>query len=234
MNTEIIAHRGASALAKHENTLEAFEIAINLHCDFAEFDIRKTSDDVLIVFHDDAINDKAISSLTYEELNKEAAKDDYQVPLLKDVLKLCKNKIKLDIEIKETGYEKQIVDMVTHYISYDQFMMKSFIDKTVKLVHHIDPQIKVGLLLGVPKGSISRRFNEIFPLRRVKACKADFVSPNQKLVTSYYIKRMHKANKPIYVWTVNEPKSIARFFSKKVDGIITDYPNVAIKIKKRF
>ena len=44
MMTVIIAHRGASALATHENTLEAFQIAINLQADFAEFDIRRTKD----------------------------------------------------------------------------------------------------------------------------------------------------------------------------------------------
>ena len=48
MMTAIIAHRGASALATHENTLEAFQIAINLQADFAEFDIRRTKDHQLI------------------------------------------------------------------------------------------------------------------------------------------------------------------------------------------
>ena len=52
---KIIAHRGASALAEHENTLESFEIAIDLECDMAEFDIRKTKDGKLIVFHDSCI-----------------------------------------------------------------------------------------------------------------------------------------------------------------------------------
>ena len=51
MMTAIIAHRGASALATHENTLEAFQIAINLQADFAEFDIRRTKDHQLIAFH---------------------------------------------------------------------------------------------------------------------------------------------------------------------------------------
>ena len=44
-----IAHRGASALAEHENTLESFQIAIDIGADMVEFDVRKTSDDVLIV-----------------------------------------------------------------------------------------------------------------------------------------------------------------------------------------
>ena len=46
--TMVIAHRGASALAPHENTLEAFQIAIDLKADMVEFDVRKTSDNILI------------------------------------------------------------------------------------------------------------------------------------------------------------------------------------------
>ena len=54
--TMVIAHRGASALAPHENTLEAFQIAIDLKADMVEFDVRKTSDNILIVFHDGTID----------------------------------------------------------------------------------------------------------------------------------------------------------------------------------
>ena len=58
--TMVIAHRGASALAPHENTLEAFQIAIDLKADMVEFDVRKTSDNILIVFHDGTIDGRKI------------------------------------------------------------------------------------------------------------------------------------------------------------------------------
>lgn len=64
MMTAIIAHRGASALATHENTLEAFQIAINLQADFAEFDIRRTKDHQLIAFHNPDLNGTDIRQLT--------------------------------------------------------------------------------------------------------------------------------------------------------------------------
>ena len=67
MMTAIIAHRGASALATHENTLEAFQIAINLQADFAEFDIRRTKDHQLIAFHNPDLNGTDIRQLTYDE-----------------------------------------------------------------------------------------------------------------------------------------------------------------------
>ncbi len=231
MNPVIIAHRGASALAQHENTLEAFKIAIKLKADYAEFDIRKTKDNHLIVFHDDEIDGKPISSLTYDKLFSITSKDNYRVPLLSEVLELCKGKIKLDIELKEPGYEKRVIDKVTRLYRYDEFMMKSFNDNVVKAIHDYDPCIKTGLLLGKKGGSIKNKLHEFFPMGRLAACNADFVSPYYKLATPGFIKRMKLHNKPIYVWTVNRARYMGRAIMNHVDGIITDVPNVGIKVR---
>ena len=108
MMTAIIAHRGASALATHENTLEAFQIAINLQADFAEFDIRRTKDHQLIAFHNPDLNGTDIRQLTYDEICRITGAHGYRVPLLQEVLALCSGKMKLAIELKDTGYEQKI------------------------------------------------------------------------------------------------------------------------------
>lgn len=231
MNPVIIAHRGASALAHHENTLEAFKIAIKLKADYVEFDIRKTKDNQLIVFHDDEIDGKEISSLTYDKLCSITSREYYRVPLLSEVLELCKGKIKLDIELKESGYEKRVIDMVTRLYRYDEFMMKSFIDSTVKAIHDYDPYIKTGLLLGRKGGSLKTKLHEFFPMTRLAACNADFVSPYYKIATPGFMKRMRLYNKPVYVWTVNRARNMGKCILNHVDGIITDKPNVAIKVR---
>lgn len=110
--TMVIAHRGASALAPHENTLEAFQIAIDLKADMAEFDVRKTSDNILIVFHDGTIDGRKIGDMTYNRINDIASKEGYRVPTLDEVLELCSGKICLDIELKESGYERRVIDLV--------------------------------------------------------------------------------------------------------------------------
>ena len=86
MMTAIIAHRGASALATHENTLESFQIAINLQADYAEFDIRRTKDHQLIVFHNPDLNGMDIRKLTYDEICKITGAQGYQIPLLQDAV----------------------------------------------------------------------------------------------------------------------------------------------------
>ena len=121
MMTAIIAHRGASALATHENTLESFQIAINVQADFAEFDIRRTRDHQLIAFHNPDLNGTDIRLLTYDEICKITGTHGYRVPLLQEVLELCRGKIKLDIELKETGYEQKIIDLVERYYDYPDY-----------------------------------------------------------------------------------------------------------------
>ncbi len=234
MRTAIIAHRGASKLAGTDNTIESFSLAIELGADFVEMDVRQTKDKKLIVFHDDIIDDTLVKFLTYQELNEKTTEKGYQVPLFENVLKLCKGKIKLDIELKETGYEFKIISVIKKYFSYDEFMIKSFLDTAVKKVELLDKRINTGLLLGYKKADIKRRINEYMPKRRLALLDVDFVSPNHKLVTWDYMLRMRLLKKKVYVWTANDEKIINKLLAKGVDGIITDIPDKAIALRDAY
>ncbi len=233
MSINIIAHRGASSLAKQENTMEAFKIAIDINADMVEFDVRQTFDNMLVVFHDDSIDGNLLSSITYNELNKISQSHGYTIPLFKDVLIFCKGKIKLDIEIKESGFEKSLIEMVTSMYNYDDFIIKSFLDSVVRRIKKYDTNINAGLLLGRNKGNVSDRFNELFPLRRIKHCQADFIAPNYKLCNSVFLLRMQQLHIPVYVWTVNSKKSINYFLDTSVSGIITDKPDAAMFLRSQ-
>lgn len=234
MRTAIIAHRGASKLAGTDNTIDSFSLAISLGADFVEMDVRQTKDKKLVVFHDDIIDDTPIKFLTYDELNAKAKEKGYSVPLFEDVLKLCQSKIKLDIELKETGYEFKVLSLVKKYFSYDAFMIKSFLDTAVKKVELLDKKVNTGLLLGYKKADVKRRVNEFLPKRRLKLLDVDFVSPHHKLVTWDYMLRMRILKKKVYVWTVNDEKIIKKLLAKQVDGIITDVPDKALAIRDAY
>lgn len=234
MRTSIIAHRGASKLAGTDNTIESFSLAISLGADFVEMDVRQTKDKKLVVFHDDIIDDTPIKFLTYDELNQKTKDKGYLVPLFEDVLKLCQGKIKLDIELKETGYEFKVLSLIKKYFSYDTFMIKSFLDTAVKKVELLDKKVNTGLLLGYKKADVKRRVNEFLPKRRLSLLDVDFVSPNYKLVTWDYMLRMRILKKKVYVWTVNDEKIIKKLLKKGVDGIITDVPDKALAIRDAY
>lgn len=230
----IIAHRGASFLAQHENTIESFSLAIDIGAEYVEFDIRQTKDHNLIIFHDDTFEGKKISDYGYEELCKLTKLQEFTPPLLVDVLRLCRGKIKLDIELKETGFERSVISLVKEFFDYDEFMIKSFVDTAVARVKSIDPNITAGLLVGRKNGDVPRRFNEYFPERRLKRCHADFVSPYYQLATKGFIHRMHLRHYKVFVWTVNNPTDIGHYVKRGVDGIITDKPDAGLFIRKGF
>lgn len=230
-NPMVIAHRGASALAQHENTLEAFQTAIDLKADMAEFDVRRTSDDVLIVFHDRTFGGNRISDMTYNRINELAARENYRVPQLCEVLDFCRGRIRLDIELKESGYEKRVVAMVKEMYGYGEFSIKSFKDRVSYNVKSIDSRIRTGLLVGRKNASFGERLNEYFPMRRLRACGADFISPHYLLCTGGFIHRMKRSGVPVYVWTVNDERVMRRLISKGVDAIITDRPDKLSRVQ---
>ena len=230
MKTAVIAHRGASGLVGHENTLEAFEAAIRLGADYVEFDVRKTADGWLVVFHDSKIEDVSIAEITYSGLCEMTARHGYTVPLLKDVLKLCQGKIKLDIELKEAGYERNVIDMVKSRFGYGDFVMKSFSDAAITHIKKYDKNIKTGLLVGRKHVPVKTFISDIFPMKRLKLCHADFVAPHHALCSKAYVDYMHKNGLKVFVWTVNSPKAIKRCLCLNADAVITDRPDMAMKI----
>ncbi|SEQ28629.1 glycerophosphoryl diester phosphodiesterase [Lachnospiraceae bacterium NE2001] len=230
---KIVAHRGASGQPGVENTLESFQKAIELGVDMVEFDVRKTKDNVLVVYHDKNFADQPVSWYTYEEMEKQAQIRGFHVPLFVEVLELCSGKVFMDIEIKETGFEHRVVRFLHKYSDYKDYSVKSFKDAVPFKIKELDPKITTGLLLGYEKADARRRINELFPIRRLRACHADFVSPHFLLLRFGFEKRMKKAGYPIYVWTVNAPEVIDEVLQKQVTGIITDNPVYALEARAK-
>jgi glycerophosphoryl diester phosphodiesterase len=184
------------------------------------------------VVHDAEIDGVPYKDLNYDEICELTAPLNYNIPLLIDVLKLCQGRIKLDIELKEGGYEKQVIMLVRDMFHYDKFMMKSFDDNVVARIKAIDSNIKTGLLIGMETANAKRRFNEYFPERRLKLCNADFVSPHYSIATREFVFRMKRHKKEIYIWTVNGIKNIEKYMRYKPNGIITDMPDGAIYVRR--
>lgn len=234
MRTQIIAHRGASYLANHDNTIESIQIALDMKADCIEFDVRQTLDKVLIIHHDENINGIPLKTLTYHQLCDIANSMGFQVPTLEEALQLCQNRAQLLIELKEAGYEKRTIHLVNSYFNYADYSIQSFLDIVVRRIKKIDPKVRAGLLVGTEVADFSTRFNEFFPARRIHECLADFVSAHYRIATIDFVLRMNHANIPVYVWTVDSPKVISSFLETEVAGIITNRPDVGIFMRSRW
>ncbi len=232
---KIIAHRGASGLTEFDNSLESFRKAVELGADMIEFDVRKTRDDVLVAFHDPEVEGEKISDLSYEELLDITEEIGFRVPTVEDVVNLSKSRIGLDIELKEKGYEEKVIELVRDHLDYDRYVIKSFFDKCVESIKRYDVEVQTGLLLGLenPKSKIRTRLSELFPKRRLNRCKADFVSPNYRLLRFFYLKRMRILGFEVFVWTINEVELMERLIGKGVDALITDRPDLALKVREQ-
>ena len=231
----VVAHRGAKGLVKFENTIEAFQKAIEVGADCIEIDIRKTKDDKIAVYHDESIQGIPLSSINYHDLLSIAKSIGYHIPTLQETLLFVKDKILIDIELKETGYEKEVVDIAKKYLKYEEFFMRSFYDEAILEIKNYDDNIRCSLLLGKdkPKKVIRTRLSELFPYFRLKRCKADYVSPYYQLLKFGYFWRMKLINKPISVWTVDDKASMEYLYKKKkVWSVVTNYPDRAVLVLK--
>jgi len=230
METKIISHRGRTSKKSVDNTLESVNNAIDLKIDMVEVDIRRTKDSQIICFHDLEIDGKVINELHYSEI----IEINSQIPTLEQVLWSAKDKIDIEIELKESGYEKEVISMVLDYFGYNHFVMKSFDTSVVRKIKNIDEKIATGLLLGS-----SFSFSQFFSvIKESITCEAfdhsgaDFVAPYYKLFHAGWFFRFSRRKIPIQVWTVNDEEVIRTLINQQVHSIVTDVPEIALEIRE--
>ena len=132
---KIVAHRGASAEAP-ENSLAAFERAIEVGADMTEFDVRRDLSGLLRVSHD-PILDLAI-----------------ELPTLEETLRLTRGRIQLDVELKEPECEREAIDLLLRYFALDDFCITSFLAPALSATRAIHPGIRTGLIFATWKAGV--------------------------------------------------------------------------------
>jgi glycerophosphoryl diester phosphodiesterase len=216
----IIAHRGASAHEK-ENTLRSFERAIEMGADMIEFDVRKTADRVLIAHHNEAIQGKGIGTLTYLAIERLAGRRGFHVPTPEDVLIFTRGKIRLNAELKEEGYEKDVVSIMRTFLDDSDFTLTSFNEASLVSIKSLFPNLKTGLILG---RNIHREINRV---------ETDFWIPNWRVLDDALFRMAEKNAKPLVVWTVNDRRKLEKYLSDpRIYGVITDKPDLAVSIRR--
>jgi glycerophosphoryl diester phosphodiesterase len=199
-----------------------------------EFDVRRTKDNVFIVYHDERIQGKPVNDLIYEEISQIARNQGFDIPTVEEVLKWSRGRIKLDVELKEEYYEKEIVELLSKYSEKDQFVITSFNESSLKIVKDRHPGIQVGLLLGRFEAPLRTRISEFFPMKRCKKAQADFLVAHFKLLRFGFLERARRNHKPVFVWTVNDEEMIWKLLhDKRVYGVITDRPDLAVSLRKK-
>ncbi|MEW5912896.1 MAG: glycerophosphodiester phosphodiesterase [Thermodesulfobacteriota bacterium] len=221
----VIAHRGAHATAP-ENSLAAFQAAMDLGADMIELDLRRTQDGRLVVHHDADLNGAPLAGLSFAQA--QALGGGVLAPALEEVLELTRGRIRLDIEIKEPGYEEAAARRILEFLAPEQFMLSSFLEPSLIKIKRGLPNLCTGLLLPPPGPG-----GWPSPLERCRRARADVLLPHYKLLRAGPWPRAKKLGRPIYVWTVNSQRLLAQFMAGgQVQGVITDRPADALRLRE--
>ena len=230
MVTKIISHRGRTSNESPDNTLQSIEDAIDFNIDMVEFDVRRTRDGQIVCFHDAEIDDQLLISLSFSEL----IEMNSLIPTLEQVLRSAKGKIQVDVDLKETGYENEVINILLDYFEYADFIMKSFNRQVIKRIKEVDSRVYTGLLMGEEwkMSQFVDVLKESFTGSGVIVDGADFLSPNYKIFEVGLMTKLSKMQIPIQVWTVNDEVLLRTLLRKDIHSIVTDIPERAMELRE--
>ncbi|WP_078551846.1 glycerophosphodiester phosphodiesterase [Bacillus alkalicellulosilyticus] len=239
-----IAHRGASGYAP-ENTIPAFELAVNMGAKFIELDLQMTKDGHIVVMHDNKVNrttngkgyvrNKTLSELKqldagswFNQSNSSLAKVEYigiEVPTLEEVFEALGKKTKYYIETKSPeeypGMEEKLLSLLDKFdLTNGHVVIQSFSKKSLRNIHALEPSIPLIQLVSQPNLAIQAD-RELKAIRRY----AVGVGPNFKRMNSYYVKKAKANGLLVHPYTVNSERDISKALKWNVDGIFSNYPD---------
>lgn len=216
---------------------DSFRTALEAGYDYVELDVRRTADGVLVVHHDPlTAGGHVISDMTWAGYRRELGKEALA---LDDLLAIAaRGRGRLHVDIKEPGYEAEIVSRLLGQLAPDRFVVTSG-DGSVLAVKTAFPEVTAGLTLGddVFRFSawrkLTTRLSELFPAGRVRRCRADFVAVEHRLARARVLRYARRAGLPAWVWTVDGEAEIARHLrDPRIAVLITNHPDVARRLSQ--
>lgn len=225
---KIIAHRGASGLAL-ENTIESIQAALELRVDAIECDVRRTTDNKLVVIHDSNTGRVSNTRLTVQnhtlaEIQAVKLKNGHHIPSLEQVFQLVNNQKPLVLDIKDGGIHHELLHLLKKY-----------------------PKVKVSLtgrqyeemyILSLRRPGtaffVQSHFSPVEVIQSARRLQATGISLNMWLINplTYFLARRH--NLRIRVYTANHP-FIVRFIRLLYPGIevFTNHPQKYVRKHRR-
>lgn len=230
----IIGHRGchghASDLDLTENTLAAFQAAIDAGADMIEFDVWQTSDGELVVYHDDRLPGSPVTldAMTVAEVARVRLPGGASIPRLSEVLDLVRGRVAVNVEIKHGVALDATLRLIRAHRMTNDVLLSSFDLHAMYAAAERAPGVARALIMGTESLHPFVRFRESFPFWHLHRADAQAWHPAAPLVGAPLIRALHELpgrRVRVHVWTVNEPATAVRLREAGVDGIFTDRPD---------
>lgn len=219
---QLIGHRGAAGLAP-ENSLEGFRLAVELKLWAVEFDVQVTRDGVPVLMHDKLLERTTsgagyTADISFVELEEVVRlKNGERVPSLADVLDILSPAVQMRVYLEITSPHAglQIAEAARARLSADRLVISSF--------HH-------PMLLALKERFPDLRTQALFecapvdPVGLVQDACADEAGVSFHAISDDLVYSLQGAGIPVYAFTVNDHRDVAKARAMNLDGIFTDYP----------
>jgi len=226
------AHRGACALAP-ENTLAAFQLALDLGCDWIETDVRLTADGVPVLLHDATVDRTTqakgpVGRMSLSQMRRLDAGSWFhrrfrgeRIPTLDEALEWCRGRCGLNLEIKEEERAEDLVRRLAARFrgagSLDRILFSSFRASDLKTLRAALPHARLGWLA-------SRSTRGLAGLNRFVRLAA--LHPKDSLANRRLVERCRRMGLAVHVWVVNRARRLEELKALGVDGVMTDNPHL--------
>lgn len=238
---QIIAHRGASREAP-ENTMSAFELAVEQGAHAIEMDIHISKDRELVVCHDPTVNRTTngtgrISQMTWRQLKQLDAGSWFSprfqgepLPMLEQVVEQLPQQLWFNLEIKmrseyqQLGLTEKLADFLSQHDLWGRTVISSFDMQAILDLKRLDPRLMTALLF--EKGWLRRQ-----KVSRMLTSDDAFdqlysIHPRHNHMKMNEAEFCKKQGLRLYPWTVNSSVQMKKWIERGASGIITDRPKL--------
>jgi glycerophosphoryl diester phosphodiesterase len=207
----LLGHRGARKYAA-ENSIAAFDLALEHGCDGFEFDVRYTRDARCVICHDPLYQRRRIAYRSFDELN---------LPGAEEIIRKYSSRAFLDVELKVPGDSGPVLRSLAE-AKAEHYIITSFLSEVVRSIAAVNPQVPLGLICESPK-----------QLRAWSGLPIHAVMMNWRLADKSTVDEIHSAGKQVFVWTVNKRREMERLNNVEVDGLISDDTKLLVEMFKK-
>lgn len=201
----LLGHRGlrSRSLRVRENTVAAFDLALQHGCDGFEFDVRLTADDRAVICHGGRFAGITIARAACKRLRA--------LPLLEDVFARYASRAFLDIELKVPGIESYVLESIFEFPPQCGYVVSSFLPVVLLDLNKRNQSVPLGVICETSK-----------QLGAWPELPVEYVIVNEPLITPTLIAQLHSVGKKVFGWTINKKASMIRLGNLGIDGIVSD------------
>ena len=231
---EVHAHRTGPPPSP-ENTLAALERSIEAGADYAEIDVQRTRDGVIVVVHDAdlmrvARDPRRVGATDFAELAGVVQEPDDGTPpsergvaTLDSFLERARGRIGLNIELKvfepDPGLAPAVVDKVRAHGMEAEVVLMSLDLGVVRELRTLAPEIPAGWVATVAVGDPTE-------------AEVDFLAVPTPQFSPALLRRARARGMRVFVWTVNDRPTMIELVRRGADGIITAAPALVVEVNR--